>query len=368
MALQDEIDARVNEIHTDGYPMSIGELISIYQAGEMDIHPEFQRFYRWTPMQKSKLIESILLGIPIPSIFVSQRKDGVWDVIDGLQRISTIFEFVGILKDKENALMPPLELQPTKYLPALGTKVWDSEAPNSLTPAQRLIIKRSKIDIKIILNTSTEGSKYELFQRLNTGGSQLSDQELRNCMLIGIDPAAYRWLEDLTNYPAFFECLSLSERLLNEQYHMELALRFLILIRVTDQRLSDILDIGTFLTDQVTDLAVKNEFVRPGDADTFRRTFDLISQTLGAQAFQKFDPGVKAFKGPFLISAFECLSLGIAHNIAPWAGATDRTASLMRGIAEMWRNRAFTENIGSGKRASQRIPKTIPLGRQIFHP
>jgi len=97
MDLQQEIDARRAEIRSDNYGMSIGELMSLYKDEELDIHPEFQRFYRWSVGQKSRLIESLLLGIPIPQIFVSQRADGVWDVVDGLQRLSTIFEFAGIL-------------------------------------------------------------------------------------------------------------------------------------------------------------------------------------------------------------------------------------------------------------------------------
>jgi Protein of unknown function DUF262 len=93
MSLEQQIATKAKEIHTDGYPMSIGEVISLYKDSDIDIHPEFQRIFRWTTDQKSRLIESILLGIPIPSIFVSQRPDGVWDVIDGVQRLSTIFEF-----------------------------------------------------------------------------------------------------------------------------------------------------------------------------------------------------------------------------------------------------------------------------------
>ena len=102
MGLKEEIEARASKIYRDSYQMSIGELINLYKDGEMDIHPEFQRVFRWSESQKTKLIESILLNIPIPSIFVSQGEDGVWDVIDGVQRLSTIFQFVGIFKDVGN--------------------------------------------------------------------------------------------------------------------------------------------------------------------------------------------------------------------------------------------------------------------------
>ena len=102
--------------------MSIGEIISLYKENEMDIHPEFQRFFRWTIEQKSRLIESILLGIPIPSVFVAQREDGIWDVIDGLQRLSTIFEFVGELRDEKGEKRPALRPLGTPYLPSLAGK------------------------------------------------------------------------------------------------------------------------------------------------------------------------------------------------------------------------------------------------------
>lgn len=87
MGLKEEIAEKRKEIIVDSYPMSIGEMMNLYRDGELDVHPEFQRFYRWDEEQKSKLIESILLGIPIPPIFVSQKINGKWDVIDGQQRL-----------------------------------------------------------------------------------------------------------------------------------------------------------------------------------------------------------------------------------------------------------------------------------------
>jgi len=132
--------------------MSIGEWINLYQDGDLDIHPEFQRFFRWTDQQKSNLIESILLGIPLPPIFVSQRKDGVWDVIDGLQRLSTIFQFIGILQDENRATVPALQLRSTNYLPSLKDICWESEDEAlSLPDALRRVIKRTKIHVSIVL-------------------------------------------------------------------------------------------------------------------------------------------------------------------------------------------------------------------------
>ena len=157
----------------------LAELMSVYRDGELDIHPEFQRFFRWTPLQKSKFIESILLGIPVPSIFVSQREDGVWDVVDGVQRLSTIFEFVGILRNEKKEQIPASTLVGTDYLPSLDGRVWeDPSRPKQEFPSSlRLNFKRQKLDLKIIKKESDPNTKYDLFERLNTLGSQLSGRK-----------------------------------------------------------------------------------------------------------------------------------------------------------------------------------------------
>jgi uncharacterized protein with ParB-like and HNH nuclease domain len=97
--LSEEIAQAKRLVRTDAYQMSIGEIVSMYDNREIIIDPEFQRLFRWNNSQKSKLIESLLLGIPLPSIFVFEKDDGSWELIDGLQRISTILEFMGKLRD-----------------------------------------------------------------------------------------------------------------------------------------------------------------------------------------------------------------------------------------------------------------------------
>lgn len=103
MNLRADVDARRREISSDNLSMSIGEMLNLYKDRELDIHPEFQRVFRWDIEQKSRLIESLLLGIPLPSIYVATNHDGVWEVIDGVQRLSTIFEFMGELEGPANA-------------------------------------------------------------------------------------------------------------------------------------------------------------------------------------------------------------------------------------------------------------------------
>ncbi|QLA18159.1 DUF262 domain-containing protein [Desulfolutivibrio sulfoxidireducens] len=137
--------------------MSVSELISIYVDGELDLHPEFQRFFRWTDEQKSRFIESLLLGIPVPPVFVAEREDSKWDVIDGLQRLSTLLQFVGVLKGEKGKEITPLALTRAKYLTQLEKKVWDSKDASFILPENAKIkLKRSRIDVNIIKNTSDD--------------------------------------------------------------------------------------------------------------------------------------------------------------------------------------------------------------------
>jgi len=375
MCLQEEIDKTSKEIFADSYPMSIGELMSLYKDDELDIHPEFQRVFRWSLLQKSKLIESILLGIPLPSIFVSQRNDGVWDVIDGVQRLSTIFEFIGIFKDENGNILPASRLLKTKYLPSLEGKVWESdEESNSLTNAQRINFKRSKINIQIIRKESDPNIKFELFQRLNSLGTSLSDQELRNCLLIMLNRDFYYWLKELANYEPFLSSLCLTDRVLEEQYNLELALRFIIFKNVTEEELKDIKGLtylGEFLTDKMIQYAKSEVFNKENEARVFKNTFDFINNTLGENAFKRYNTERNKFEGKFLLSSFEAVGIGIGSNIENWISKTVDTKlieDLTARANSLWSDNTYLRNIGSGVHFNVRILAIVPLGKKIFRP
>ena len=227
MSLDLEISKAAKQIYTDGYDMSIGEVVSLYKEGELYINPAFQRLFRWETSQKSRFIESLLMGIPIPPIFVFQTNTGVWELIDGLQRISTILEFMGILKKQNNELYPPSTMEATRYLPSLEGKVWDAESKKSIGKVQQIAIRRVRIRVEILKKESDIDSKYELFQRLNTGGSPLSKQEIRNAIMVMLNGEFFDFVHMLSEYENYKKSLNLSENQIIKQGHMENVLRLL---------------------------------------------------------------------------------------------------------------------------------------------
>ncbi len=189
MALQDEIKKAKKEIVSDGYDMSVGEIISLYKEEEIIIGPDFQRLFRWKEGQKTKFIKSLLLGIPIPPIFVFQNEEGIWELIDGLQRLSTIFEFAGILRLAEGGTASPTALEGTKFLPSLAGKYWNSTSEhedNGIGRVNQFELRRARIRVEILRKESDPFVKYELFQRLNIG-TELSEEEVRDCAAAMLD-------------------------------------------------------------------------------------------------------------------------------------------------------------------------------------
>jgi len=365
MALLDEVNEKRKEIRTDGFAMSISEWVSLYESQEIDIHPEFQRFYRWSDTQKTNLIESILLGIPIPPVFVSQRNDGIWDVVDGLQRLSTIYQFMGILKDEASKEIKPLTLTGTKYLPSLEGKVWNdpNNEQTSFNQELRLIVKRSKINVSIILKESDETAKYDLFQRLNTGGSDLSPQEVRNCILVMLNKDFYIWLQSLASYEPFQECISLSDRPISESYDLELALRFIIFTSIEVDELDRIGDVGIFITEKLRKIATDDNFDKDGWEKLFKRTFDLLQEELSEESFKRYSSTKNKFIGGFLLSQYEVVACGVGYNLS----LNHSVDQIREKAAGIWSDRRYTDWSGSGITATRRLPRILPFGREVFN-
>lgn len=358
-----EVEKSRADFRSNGYSMSIGEISNIYDSGELDIHPEFQRSFRWSNMQKVRLIESVLLGLPIPPIFVFQNKDGKWELIDGQQRVSTFLQFMGKLKNSEGELLERLTLQETQYLPHLNGLGWSDdpeESSNTLPYSLRLSFKRHRLDVQILTSNVGEQAKFDLFDRLNTGGSFASAQEIRNNRLLMSNSKVYHWLDKLSKDQNFIDTVALSDKLIAEAYDQELVLRFIALVKY-DYTSSEF---GEFLNSVSKHIAEDEHFDMVGIETIFNSTFELLNLALEYKSFKKYDTEVNDFKGKFMVSAFEGISVGLANNIHDYT--KDDIALLQNRIKKLHCDKEYKSCTSSGTNTSTRIKHLIPLAITIF--
>ena len=158
------------QIRVDPKSFSLRNVLDMIDDKDLDLAPDFQRMRVWSPEQKSRLIESILLRIPLPAFYFSSDTDGYMQVVDGVQRLSTIHEFV---RKKS------FSLQHLEYL--------DRElGGNSFADLEGTIwakrINSTQIIVNVIDPQTPTQVKFDIFKRINTGGTPLNSQEIRHCM------------------------------------------------------------------------------------------------------------------------------------------------------------------------------------------
>jgi hypothetical protein len=354
-------------IASDGYGMSIGEIVNMYESAELDIRPEFQRLFRWTPTQKTHLVESILVGIPLPSIFVAQRDDGVWELVDGLQRLSTILQLQGLLQQADGQDEPYLVLEGTKLLPQLEGYGWPgSGAQHELPRALQLDIKRAKIDVKIIKRESSPEAKYDLFQRLNSYGSVLTPQEMRAAMIVGVNQNLFAWLSKLAANQDFIDCTGLSETKIEKSEDMELVLRFIHLHNLDAEllTLTKLRPYGQVLDDYAIALGEKDDQDSWSQLEEiFVQTFASLAAAGGADTMRQWDPKKGQFVRGYLSTSFEVFALGMGYAISN--GITP-PAELVETIQDFWTQTGAAASYSSGKNTEARLSITVKKGREIM--
>ena len=368
--LAEEIVTAQRLVRTDAYQMSIGELVSMYEKSEIIIDPDFQRLFRWNIGQKSKLIESLLLGIPLPSIFVFEKDDGRWELIDGLQRLSTILEFMGQLRGPAGGLEPPSVLEATKYLPAMHNAVWElsdridgvsQEEQVPFDKSHQLAIRRARISVEILKRPSDNLTKFDLFQRLNAGGTQANAQELRNCVMIMVSPQYFGAVREAAESDVFKMVMNVNEDQVDRQRHLEYAVRFLVHALVDyDGRL----DVEEYIDEGIVQLATVGDpaLARASIIDTF----SLLSLADGDNVLRRFD-GLRHL-GKIGLVGLEGIAVGVAKNFAAISALADPSGFVRERAQQFWLQNATSSFTSPGLRGTTRIQRTVPFGEEWFRP
>lgn len=249
MELYTEWQEKIKDISTNNFNITVGELINRYSNNpkRIVINPVYQRHYRWTNEQKSNFIESLLLGYPIPPIFMYRdTNNGVWEVIDGLQRLATIFEFVGVLEKDFPKKEELKKISKTSIFNSLENKTWKNFIESGLD----FVLESQTLQVMVLDNKSGLNTKYEMFRRLNSSSTVLSQQEIRNASLFETAPTIYENMEKQFKKLNF---TFLSDQDLFERKDMELFLEFLLIkkilkneIEIDTKNFSDLLNEFSF--------------------------------------------------------------------------------------------------------------------------
>ncbi|WP_081581682.1 DUF262 domain-containing protein [Pararhodospirillum photometricum] len=341
------------EIRTTAVDFSFGELLNLHKEKEIVIRPEYQRLFRWSTEQRSRLIESILMGLPIPPIFLIENDGGVLELIDGLQRTSSVLQFL----DNEAIEQPELTLNGCDFLTTLNGKTF-----RTIDVASRLKIKRSPIRATIINKSGDAFVKYELFKRLNTGGSLLSAQEIRNCSSRMIDGGTefYELIQRLSKDRNFSESTSrLPDTSIEQRANEELVLRFFALINSRDTFKGNIEEWLDGYMESI--LFKKVKFDHNEMEKLFTKTFYLINNKLKDQAFTRFNSHGEA-TGRLAPAYFEavCASFvsdySIISNIKP--------CTLLSRLKNAFESENFKNATGPGANTIAKLHKRIDVVRR----
>lgn len=379
-ALDDELGRHRADVRTTQWSVSIGELFSLYERKQLEINPAFQRFFRWTDTQKTYLVESVLLGLPIPPLFFAQSEDGTLEVVDGVQRLSTLLQLRGVLMEPprdrgdEVPLRPALVLTPGQYLRSLEGLVWDEEVMKSLSgglgvsgflsEAQKSDILFSKLDATVIQRQSAGQAKYDVFRRLNSYGEPLTQQEMRAALIASVNGDCLAWLSGLAQGEDTVELLSLSDRQLERQYDVELVLRFFYLAETENLRQSELRDFTTILDDYGLELADEYPSQRTRRLGrVFHDTMQVISADAGSDFFRRFYADEERFKGPFLNTSFEALASSLGYRLLR---GLDVPTNLRAAAQSFWRRPEISTRFATGRSTEWRLSTYVPLGRELL--
>lgn len=368
--LSKEIEFSQRQVRTDAYQMSVGEIVNMYKDDELIINPDFQRLFRWEASQKSKLIESILLGIPLPPIFVFERENAKWELVDGLQRLSTILEFMGLLKDPDGNLRPPSYLEATKYLPSLRNTVWETndaivdlstKDQVELEKTAQLSVRRARLGVEILKRPSDNKTKFDLFQRLNSGGTPANPQEIRNCVIIMVNSEYFKFLRSLSQLPDFRTVIALTEEQEERQKHLEYVSRFLSHAYIPyDEKL----DVEEYIDEAVQALAAVGESTEAKECFNF--AFRILNEIAGSNSLRRHTNGQPT--GRMGLAAFESIAVGIGRNYKAIKDLPDPPAFVKQRIAELWNSPEIAAFSTAGVRGTLRISKSVPFGDNWFKP
>jgi len=286
-----------------------------WQSPMLNLTPDYQRLYKWKKQQKTDLIESILLWIPLPPLFFSETIDWKYEIIDWLQRTCTVLEYIGVLNDKlikdKNESIKNWLWQPV-YLTEIGGKKFE-ELPNGM----KTRIFWYTFSINLLTSDSDESAKHELFNRLNSWWTPLTKQEIRNTFFIQFKKEIYEKMMILRTYQEFINIVSPSEKEIESELDTELILKFFALIDFEWEYKYNTVSVANFLDLKMKEMINKSIKLSEYE-ENLKNVFKVLNETFWDDSLKRFDYNKNKFVWRFSTPWFDAIAWGIWYNLKKW--------------------------------------------------
>ena len=350
-----EIEQNQKKIIWQAKDFSIREFLSMRQDGELILQPEYQRNYVATVQIASRLIESILLDVPIPVIYLAEEKDGSYSVIDGQQRLTSFLSFLdGKFPNGEE-----FRLSGLKVLSEFNRKKYEQLDKDAQTK-----IKTTTIHSIIIKKESNEDIKFEIFERLNTGSTKLNEDEIRNTVYRG---NYIKLLSELSESPLLNSLVN-KQNFKNRMLYRGMILRFLALSEKSYINYKS--SMKQFCNKELRDNRNLTPEKRNEYKNRFEHCIDLVKIVFGNNAFRRYLPGNDKEAGKWVASQinmalFDLQMVGFVNYTKNEILAN---ADLIReGLLDLMINNAkFQELIGFKTSDTDNVKKRFKLYMEML--
>ncbi len=296
---RDQLSEQRRKVDFDSYDVTVDELLRRVRNRRIDVAPVYQRQFRWEPPRQSRLVESVLLGIPVPPLFMALNATAGaqenWEVVDGLQRLLTLVSFAGDDDARTAARLtqPKLRLADMEKLTTLeGCQFVD------LAEDLRTGFENCPFKVIVLNDKSDRQVRFDLFERLNTGGVSLTAQEIRECVFRG---PFMDLLGVLSCTETFLTVIKLTEKQKRDGTPEEFVLRFFAFLDRYEAFDHAVLDF-------LNDYAETSSDSSPEELDRRRGEFEHVFGFLSAC----FPRGITTRTNRTPVNLFEAVAVGAA--------------------------------------------------------
>lgn len=325
-------DAR-KQLLTQKMDIYIPSLIDMIKNQIINLSPRFQRRDRWNPKQQSRLIESIIMAVPIPPLFFAEEELNYYSVMDGKQRLTAI----------ESYLNDDFALRGLEEWGELNGKKY-----SQLEPKIKSAINRRMISVVVILNESDLDIKFDVFERINTGGERLNAQEARNCIFHGKLNDA---LMELSEERIFRKCLDLPEsseelaktRIYQQMEDVQLVLRFFVFQENYDK-------ISGHLKSFCNNYMENHQDITDEKIEEHKRLFietaKKVYQVYEKQSFKKWDPSTDQWSSRISAPLYDAVMYSFSK--IDWSLIDGNENKILDETKKLFQDNIFTDSIRRG--------------------